>query len=144
MRYFPSLALFRSLLVSNRYLLKKKLPTLCSLGVETGTEFIGLSVSDTDLTYSSPLMTYVLGEQETPEMFGQFMEQLIRHYVNPNVGEWRFLQLILEIRSMCDSIKAEILAVHRACMLISSKLCPLCWWLKVAAVLSGAVWLTMF
>ncbi|KAK1592643.1 hypothetical protein Q3G72_028159 [Acer saccharum] len=81
MRYFPSLALFRSLLVSNRYMLKKKLPTLYSLGVETGTKFIGLSVSDTDLTYSSPLMTYVLVEQETPEMFGQFMEQLIRNKI---------------------------------------------------------------
>ncbi|KAK1591243.1 hypothetical protein Q3G72_004589 [Acer saccharum] len=83
MRYFPLLALFQSLLVSNRYLLKKKLPTLCSLGVETGTKFIGLSVSDTDLTYSSPLTTYVLGELKTPEMFGQFMEQFIR---NKNVG----------------------------------------------------------
>ncbi|KAK1551101.1 hypothetical protein Q3G72_030249 [Acer saccharum] len=90
MRYYPPLALFRSLLVSNRYLLKKKLPTLCSFGVETesfgvetGTKSIGLTVSDTDLTYSSPYMTYALRERETPEMFGQFMELLIR---NKNVG----------------------------------------------------------
>ncbi|TXG62121.1 hypothetical protein EZV62_013484 [Acer yangbiense] len=74
---------YKSLLGSNKYLLKKKLPTLCSVCVDTGTKYIDFSVSDTDLTCSSPLMTYVLGEHETPQMFGQLIEKLIR---TKNVG----------------------------------------------------------